>query len=283
MEDDKELLSRVRSDFHAATDFSLRVSKALDGKPTTKAGEYASIVHQRMCVNAVSIDHQFSSVFFDHTAIVVICRMIMEAMILYFYLMEPIDSEQWECRNLLLRLHDTINRIKLMRAFQSEDEYADLIEGRKSLENALRANSWFNSLQGDQQKRLLTGEHFYVRGVRVAVRESAGWNERAYFAMYSYFSSQAHSAPMSFFRFKQHKIDFAEPSDPQRATVSTAISVAESCLVRASISHLDSSAECRADFDQAELQKWKAEAEKRSKDLFSGNHLPSEAAAAAQA
>src|SRR5437763_89133 len=102
MNDDvKELLSKVRNDFATVTDFALRVSGALVGTPTTEAGEFASIVHAKMCANAVSIEHQFSAPLADHSTIIAICRMIMEAMVLYFYLQEPVDADQWECRKLL--------------------------------------------------------------------------------------------------------------------------------------------------------------------------------------
>jgi hypothetical protein len=64
---------------------------------------------------------------------------------------------------------------------------------------------------------------------------------------------------MSFFRFEHHKVSFTEPSDAQHGAVSTAISVAESCLLKASASHLNSSPECRANFDKSELAKMESE------------------------
>jgi hypothetical protein len=140
-----------------------------------------------MCANAVSVEHQFSAPLADHSTIIATRRMIMEAMVLYFYLREPIDDEQWERRKLLLKLHDTVNRIKLLRGFQPKNEYSGLLVGRKSLEDALCENAYFTTLQDEQKTRLISGEHFYVRGVRIAVRNSMGWNERKYFAMYSYF------------------------------------------------------------------------------------------------
>jgi hypothetical protein len=170
--DVRAALEKERKDFHRATDFSLRVSAALHGEPTTDAGELGSFVQAKMCANAVSTEHLFSSPLADHSAIIALCRMIMEAMTLYFYLTKPVAADEWGCRRLVLRLHDTVNRIKLMRGFQSENEYADLISGRAKLEGELRENSFFKSLQAEQQDRLLTGEHFYVGGVQRAAKDA---------------------------------------------------------------------------------------------------------------
>src|ERR1700687_1721545 len=153
--DIKVALEKQRNEFHCATDFSLRVSAALHGEPTTDAGQLGSFVQAKMCANAVSTEHLFTSPLADHSAIIALCRMIMEAMTLYFYLTKPVPADEWECRRLVLRLHDTVNRIKLMRGFQSENEYGDLVSGRADLERQLRESSFFKSLQANQQDRLL--------------------------------------------------------------------------------------------------------------------------------
>jgi hypothetical protein len=234
------------------TDFSLRVSDALQGEPTTDAGQLGSFVHAKMCANAVSTEHLFTSPLADHSAIIALCRMIMEAMTLYFYLTKQVRDDEWECRRLTLRLHDTVNRIKLMRGFQSRNEYGDLINGRAELKGKLRENSFFKSLKVEQQDRLLTGEHFYVGGVQRAAQD-AGWNFRKYIAHYSYFSSHAHSAPMSFLRFIKHRVSFGEPSDAQRAAVISALCVAEFCLLKTSLAHLNSSPIADSKFDRKEV------------------------------
>jgi len=103
-----------------------------------------------------------------------------------------------------------------MRGFRDEKQYEEFVGGRAELEEALRGNSYFKSLQKEQQDRLLTGEHFYVGSVRRAVQDAA-WNFDKYIALYSYFSSHAHSAPMSFSRFRKHDVDFGKPSGAQKS------------------------------------------------------------------
>jgi hypothetical protein len=268
--DVKAALDKERKDFHRATDFSLRVSGALHGEPTTDAGQLGSFVHAKMCANAVSTEHLFSSPLADHSAIIALCRMIMEAMTLYFYLTKSVAADEWECRRLVLKLHDTVNRIKLMRGFQSENEYADLISGRAKLEGELRENSFFKSLQAEQQDRLLTGEHFYVGGVQRAAKD-AGWDFRKYIAHYSYFSSHAHSAPMSFMRFIKHKVSFGEPSDAQRGSVTSALCAAELCLLKTSLAHLNSSPTAVPKFDSKEVAEFIKAVEDYAKHFCDGS------------
>ena len=187
-------------------------------------------------------------------------------MTLYFYLTKQVPADEWECRGLALRLHDTVNRIKLMRGFQSENEYGDLINGRATLEGELRQKSFFKSLQVEQQDRLLTGEHFYVGGVQRAAKD-AGWNFRKYIAHYSYFSSHAHSAPMSFMRFIKHKVSFGEPSDAQRGAVTSALCVAECCLLKTSLAHLNSSPTAGTKCDSKEVAEFTKAVEDYAKNF----------------
>jgi hypothetical protein len=190
--------------------------------------------------------------------------MIMEGTIFYQYLMENVEKDEWDCRSICLKLHDTTSRIKLMRGFQEAKEHADLRTGRDQLMQDLKENTFFKSLPPDRATRLLSGEHFYIRGVGSAV-EKSGWNSRKYLALYTYFSSHAHSAPMSFFRFRQHRISFSDPSEAQQAAMVNALSVAEYSLLKSSLAQLATTSESRKKFEAKELEEmehtlvgWKA-------------------------
>jgi hypothetical protein len=70
---------------------------------------------------------------------------------------------------------------------------------------------------------------------------------------------------MSFFRFRQHGTNFAEPAEAQKATLVTALSVAHYSLLKATILHFNSTPERHDRFDPEEvkkmtgnLQQWKA-------------------------
>src|SRR5258708_6249509 len=127
-------LKGARESFHRVVDFSLRVSLYLHGEAATGQSELASMVHTKMCVNGASIEHMLDARLKDHSAVIALCRMMMEASVLYLYLMEPVEIEEWRCRHLCLKLHDTTNRIKLMRGFQDAGKHADLRQGREELQ-----------------------------------------------------------------------------------------------------------------------------------------------------
>jgi hypothetical protein len=103
-EGENELFESAVKSFCRAVDFGIRVSDRLRGERTTEARELASIVHMKMCANGASIEHLFSAPLADHSAIIALCRMLMEAMTLFFYLIEPIETDEWECRKLCIRL-----------------------------------------------------------------------------------------------------------------------------------------------------------------------------------
>jgi hypothetical protein len=233
-----DVLDNSLKDFHRVIDFGLRVSLRLRGQPTDDAGYFASIIHTKMSTNAISMETLCRSEILDHSAVMTICRMIIEGMTLFYYLIEKVEDIQWQCRELVLKLHDSCARIKLLRAHLRKDEYQDISDERKSLQAELNKNSYFQMLPVEQQKKLLTGEHIFVGGMRAAATRAAGWREENFIALYNYFSSHSHSAPMSFMRFNQHKVDFSEPSEIQRNMVAMAINVAEFCLLRATMHRL---------------------------------------------
>jgi hypothetical protein len=229
-----KLFKSSRETFTKVTDFALRVSEKLHGEPASRAGNLASIIHAKMTVNAVSVERLAEKPgLFDHSGIMALCRMIFEAMTLYYYLQETVSAEEWECRYLVLRLHDTVSRIKLMRTHEGHN-YDDLKAGRDSLKQELRANAHFKTLLMEQQERLLGGEQYFVGGMRRAA-ETAGWNADVFTGYYNYFSVHSHGAPMSFMRIEAQEIDFAVPRPGQLAVVLFAMNVAEFCLLRASM------------------------------------------------
>lgn len=247
-----ENLANSRESFDKVVDFSMRVSLEMNGKPATQQTELASFVHTKMCITSTSVEHMFEAKFADHSAIMALCRMLMEGSNFFMYIMELTSDEEWKCRYLCMRLHDTVNRIKLLSGFQSQNEYADMTQGREDLKRDLQANSFFRGLPLERRNQLLTGDHFYVRGSATAAK-NAGWNYRKFLALYSYLSSHAHSAPMSFFRVKQHNVNWLEPSGAQKAAVVTALGVAEYSLIKATLTYLELHTESKAKFDAKEL------------------------------
>jgi hypothetical protein len=181
--------------------------------------------------------------------------MVMEAATLFFYLKEPVSEDEWAARYLCLKLHDTTNRIKLMRGHQSADQYADLEVGKEELMGELRKNAHFCSMTKEQQSRIETGDHFFLCGMNKAAT-SAGWDFKKFLSFYSYFSSHAHSAPMSFFGTKKQAIRYHDPSNAQKAAMVTAIGIAEYCLLKATLAYLNTSCRRELDLEAGELNKF---------------------------
>ena len=254
-----DILERTLKTFRSVLDFGLRVSLKLNGRSTTVPGEMASIVHTKMCVNAASAGYLCEVPLFDHSAIMTVCRMCVDGMTLYFYLNESVSADEWECRELVLRIHDTTSRIRLMRATQDKTQYQDLLDGRKSLKADLEKNSCFKSLAPEIQTRLLSGREIFVGGMHAAAVRAVGWREEQFQALYNYLSQHVHSAPMAFLRVRKHNVSFSDPSDAQRNMVALALNIAEYSVLRVSMHCLAVDSEMKNQFDQTELTEFQKE------------------------
>lgn len=253
----QQLHDDVANDLSTVLDFAMRVSMTVAGGRTNTSSSWASIIFTKMCINAASLETLTKSTLFDHSAITTISRTLMESMTMYFYLRENVNPYEWYCRELVLKLHDTTSRIKLMRAHQAKQQYDDLIQGQASLKSELEQNSFFKSLTKEAQSRLLTGEQIFVGGMNAAAVRAVGWKQETFLSLYNYFSAHAHSAPMSFMRFDAHKIDFIEPSDTQRHIATLAVGIATESLVRVSVRHLSLSRSAKKQFNRYEIARYK--------------------------
>lgn len=217
--------------------FSNDVSMALTGSATDRAHELASMVHAKACAHGRSIGFVCRSNMFDHSAVLGLSRMIVECLSMYAYLVEPVPEEIWTFRYAVLRLHDTVARIKLLRAWPSFADTTDLKAGRDALIREIRSHPSFAGFDGEQQKRLVSGETIFVGGMRKAAA-LVGWDADVFTALYGYFSSHLHAAPMSFFRMDDHRIDYFFPNEAQKQIASVGIATAAAALRRLSLLHL---------------------------------------------
>ena len=217
--------------------FSNDVSMVLTGSATDRARELASMVHAKACAHGRSIGFVCRSNMFDHSAILGLARMIIECLSTYAYLIEQVTEEDWAFRYAVLRLHDTVSRIKLLRAWPAFAATADLKAGRDDLIMEIRSHPAFAGFDGEQQKRLVSGETIFIGGMRKSAA-LAGWNPDVFTALYGYFSAHLHAAPMSFFRMDDHRVDYFYPNDAQKQIASAGIATAAAALRRLSLLHL---------------------------------------------
>ena len=216
---------------------SNNVSLLIRGESTTRSGELASMVHASMCAHARSVGAIATSSMFDHSAILALSRMLVDGLTMYAYLRESVEDAVWTLRYKVMELHDVTARIKLVRAWQERVEYDDLRNMRESLVGQIKASVVFQGLGEERKKRLLTGEEMFVEGMRKAARV-AGWSEEKFISIYNYFSAHIHSAPMSYWRMRQHRVDYLEPGPMQFGSAAMAIEVAVACLRRVTVRQL---------------------------------------------
>lgn len=218
--------------------FANHVSMSQTGLPTTTSGSLASMVFAKSCAHARSIAAiAVESPMFDHHAVMSLTRMILEAATMTAYLLDPVSEEEWQFRYTLLRLHDTVARIKLLRSFGTPSD--DLRAGRDALKAELVSSPIFKSLPEDRRKRLLTGEEMFAMGMRAVATKIMGWDERQFTGVYAYFSAHTHSAPMSFVRMADHNVDYYQPSRAQIEILALSMEVSIACLRRAMLRTID--------------------------------------------
>jgi hypothetical protein len=174
---------------------------------------------------------------FDHHTIMALARMIMEASTMIAYLLDPVAPDEWMFRHTLLKLHDTVARIKLLRGFDLPAD--DLRAGRDELKAELEANPIFLHLTEERKKRLAGGEEIFAIGMRSVATKIMGWDETRFNGVYAYFSAHAHSAPMSFMRMPDHEIDYFFPSEMQTDVLALSMEVAMACLRRSMLRMID--------------------------------------------
>jgi len=192
------------------------------------------MVFAKCCAHARSIGAiAVQSSMFDHHAIMSLARMILEGSTMLAYLLDAASPDEWSLRYDVLKLHDTTTRIKLLRGFNRPAD--DLRAGRDELKAMIGANPEFLRLSEDRRKRLLGGEEMFVIGMRSVAIKIMGWEESQLTAVYAYFSAHTHSAPMSFMRTADHKIDYFFPSEKQIAVLTLSMEVAIACLRRSTL------------------------------------------------
>jgi hypothetical protein len=219
---------------------ALKVSKQAAGKPTDRQGTLASLIFMKVCAHSRSIIALTESLMFDHSAIIASSRMVLEGMTMFFYIRETVDHKVWSLRDLVLRLHITTLQITGMRAFRSKDSLMSFTEGRHALISQIRAHPLYRTLNEEQRKKITSGNEIFVGGMRKAAMNTGAWSDEAMFtSVYSYLSSHAHSAPLSFVSLQRLYVDYHKPVDYQFGLAAFGIEIANGCLRRTTLRYLD--------------------------------------------
>lgn len=244
---------------------SILVSAAQTGLPTDKRGELASMVFGKMCATVRSMGAIAKSSMHDHSGLLSLARIILEASTMTAYLMQTVSQEEWDARYLVLKLHDTAARIRIMKGFDGHAD--DLRAGMRELKEELGANVFYKALPSEKRERLMRCNDPFVSSFRRVSKEAMGWSDNRLDGVYAYISSHVHSSPVSFFRMRHHGVDYYEPSAAQFGASTFAVNLAVVCLRRILIRRIDEHPE-KSPVQPDLLREWR---EQDAKEQFFGS------------
>ena len=190
--------------FERTMHFLSVISSKIVGVEMSVSHSLASAVLGRICVTSLSVQDLFRGheagrlPFLDHVSIAILCRSIIEASIMYWYLMEVVDDEEWAFRYQVLCVHDGASRVRLFKPLVGDtaDNQREIL---KKLREELSATSLFKRRPEQQRAKLRAGETLYVNGMRSVVA-SMNFDEQYFDSIYNYLSAYTHTSPLSYFR-----------------------------------------------------------------------------------
>lgn len=162
----------------------------------------ATSVLEKIWVTAMSVQELFRGheskrlTYLDHSSIAVLCRTIIEASVMYWYLMENVTGEEWQFRLQVMKIHDAASRVRLFKRLipTTADKQRAILN---KLRDELEEMPLFRKREEPQCTRLRAGELIYVKGMRSVVG-SMNFDEGYYDGVYNYLSAQVHSTPISY-------------------------------------------------------------------------------------
>jgi hypothetical protein len=165
----------------------------------------------------------------DYASAAVITRTMIELRCAFHYLcIDNCTEEEWQCRWVLLNLHDCVSRKRLFEARGDHPKEAPQFELQaEELRNQLKSNSHFSQLSN--QKKLLNGQTAYLIPIE-GMAENAGIDKNTYRFLHIMFSSHVHGLPMSYFRMGEQERGRGLPSPVEEGYTSMCLTLAASLL-----------------------------------------------------
>jgi Family of unknown function (DUF5677) len=193
--------------FEQVVALTMQVSLLIAGEKTTIRHSYASYMLYRICTVATSVTELYLRhereplTTLDYSSIAVLCRTIIDASIMYWYLTEEITDDEWNFRLAVLNVHDSASRVRLFKGIdpnEAETQRANLVAKK----NALSDLALFNARTEEEKAKLLSGQTMYVNGMR-SLLKSMNVGKVYFDGLYNYLSAHVHLAPLSYFRLRQ--------------------------------------------------------------------------------
>jgi hypothetical protein len=239
--DPREVFRKEKRRFGTAVNIAIAVSKAAAGREPGGNIVMASYVFTRMCVGADTLLYVLQRDIgnskertLDHYSIGVLARNIIESALMFHYLSEDGVSEvDWQLRRGVLNLHDATLKVRFWKSLGSEEHYEGWRTTMEEVRESLKGHPAFKAIDANRQKRLLSGQEMYVKGMRSTLK-LVGFDKGYFDGMYAYLSSQVHISPSSFY-WTDKRLSFSKPAGYQYYFASFAVSHARMFLLRSAI------------------------------------------------
>lgn len=249
----QELFEKEKKRFGTAVNAAIAVSKAAAGRAPKRNVVMGSYVFTRMCVCAETLNYLLQrtisgELILDHYSMGVMARNIIEAGLMFHYLMEDgVSEDEWALRSDALDLHDVLIKLQLFKSLGDEKEhkaYRELMEEKRA---KIRENGVFKCFDAQQREKLLGGGEAYLKGMRSTLKLVS--LETKYFnGMYPYLSSQVHVLPSSFY-FTHERLSFGKPGSYQYYFAAYSLAHARMVLTRSTKRLADSDEAVRKKVD----------------------------------
>jgi len=207
---DEYYLSALAS-FTASLERAIVSSQAATGLDAGEHRFWGSVLFTRLCATSVSIlwlcprsKVNPRGRHWDFGSIASLARNLYECALHFFYLaVEPVSDPEWFVRLKVIQLHDCMERLRLFRAFDPNDEQLAGFEAQADeLKGLLQNNTYFSQLSEASKKTFLKGERSSILSQDEILQRMGKLDPRMR-GYYRFFSSHAHSFPLSFYRMAE--------------------------------------------------------------------------------
>jgi Family of unknown function (DUF5677) len=155
----------------------------------------ASYVFTRVCVSADSLRYllerdigKSKDLTLDHYSTSVLARNIVEASLMFNYLVEDgVSDEEWALRGKVLDLHDVTLKLRLFKSIGAKKQYENFKEEMTRLRDEISRLPAFKVIDGTRQEKILTGHELYIGGLRSTLK-LVGFESYYFDGMYAYLS-----------------------------------------------------------------------------------------------
>jgi hypothetical protein len=176
------------------TKFTVTAISLLKLLPTRKKDE-AAVINTGSFRTAIENN-------WDFTAIAALSRTLFENSLTLFYLcFDSIDEDEWLSRLNLMQLHDHTTRRKTFHSGESQNPQSAFVAD--DLNKKLNGRTYFRSLPPKRRTEFLRGAKIHFHSHEEILKRMGKTGVEGYISFWHWWSSYAHSFPMSYFRMAE--------------------------------------------------------------------------------